>query len=218
MFFLALSCFQGRPMASSLRALLALRPDGVQLTPGNQPTRGFAELVSGLRVRTHHGFHFEQWKQRVWNDDGTCAVRSESVHPPTRTAQPSWSPTVGLPVLETMYPGNALGTGDELEQAMELRLPLAVDVSHVFMQFHAGVIGDATWKRLQDYEQIAEVHVSRNDGRSDQHAPLTASTFGLEWAREKLKAGTPVILESYFHRASDDSQRAQCALFDGVRS
>jgi hypothetical protein len=217
MFFLALSCLQGRPMASALASLLELRPDGVQLTPGNQPTRGFADAVRGLNVRTHHGFHFEQWKQRVWNDDGSCAVQSASVHPPVRSALPDWAPCEGLPVLETMYPGSALGRGAELDHAMSLGLPLAVDVSHVFMQFHAGVIGEATWKRLQDYEHVAEVHVSRNDGRSDQHLSLTAATFGLEWAREKLKAGTPVILESYFHRASDDSRRAQCALFDGVR-
>lgn len=207
-------------METAFRALCALAPDGVQLTPGNQPTVGFSSVVadSRLRVRTHHGFTFEKWKQRVWNDDGSCAVTSDSVHPPLRSVLADWEPSGALPVLETMYPGSALGTGAELEHAMSLRLPLAVDVSHVFMQFHASVISDGTWKRLQDYEHIAEVHVSRNDGRSDAHFPLRSGTFGLEWARERLKAGTPLILESYFHRVSDDARRAQVALFDGVRA
>lgn len=207
-------------METAFRSLLALKPDGVQLTPGNQPTREFAALVaaSGVRTRTHHGFTYDLWKQRVWNDDGSCAVTSDSVHPPLRSAIAAWEPSADVPVLETMYPGSALGTGEELERAMSLRLPLAVDVSHVFMQFHAGVIGQATWQRLQDYEHIAEVHVSRNDGRSDAHFPLTSTTFGLEWAVARLKSGTPLILESYFHRVSDDARRAQCALFDGARS
>lgn len=219
MFFLALSCFQGRPMDLALDALLALGPDGVQLTPGNQPTAGIAARLDGLRTRTHHGFSVTRWKRTVWRDDGTCAVDSDSVHPPaaSHAAFTAFLEQPSLPVLETMYPGQGLGTGDALEVAMQRGLALAVDVSHVFIQRTAGVLSDATWRRLQDYERIAEVHVSRNDGRSDAHLPITADTFGLPWALERLGAGTPVILESYFHRVSDDARRAQVALFDGAR-
>jgi|GEM_PF-2977841 len=57
---------------------------------------------------------------------------------------------------------------EALDVAMDSGLTLAVDVSHVFIQRHAGVIGEG--------------------------------------------AGTPVILESYFHRLSLDQRRAQVAL------
>jgi hypothetical protein len=220
MLLLALSCLQGRPMGAALDALLALEPDGVQLTPGNQPTAGFDQQVATLRTRTHHGFSFTHWKASVWRDDGSCAAASDSVHPPL-SKHPAYSRFLDapkLPVLETMYPGNGLGTGAELDEAMRRGLELAVDVSHVFIQLAAGVIAESTWRRLQDYAHVAEVHVSRNDGRSDAHLPLTETTFGLEWALERLRAGTPVILESYFHRVGDDARRAQVALFDEART
>jgi hypothetical protein len=218
MLFLALSCLQGRPMGAALDELLALVPDGVQLTPGNHPTARFAERLATVRSRTHHGFSLTHVRHPVWRDDGTCAVGSDSVHPPPLT-HPAVARFLDAPhpVLETMYPGYALGTGDELEQAMANGLPLAVDVSHLFLQREAGVLGEATWRRLQDYGSIAEVHVSKNDGRSDAHRPLTADTFGLEWAKQKLRGGTPVIVESYLHRLPTESRRAQLALFDQAR-
>jgi hypothetical protein len=61
-------------MDVALRALLELRPDGVQLTPGNQPTHQFERLLDGVTTRTHHGFEPRVWKRTVWNDDGSCAV------------------------------------------------------------------------------------------------------------------------------------------------
>lgn len=207
-------------MDAALRDLLDLRPDGVQLTPGNQPTRDFERQLLGVRTRTHHGFDPRVWKRTVWNDDGTCAVTSDSVHPPVAShpAHAAWRASATMPVLETMYPGSALGTGDELEVAMRDGLSLAVDVSHVFIQRTAGVIADATWRRLQDYPRVAEVHVSRNEGVQDSHLPLTADTFGLTWAKARLRAGTPVILESYFHRLPPETRRQQVALFDEVRA
>jgi sugar phosphate isomerase/epimerase len=206
-------------MDAALERLLALRPDGVQLTPGNMPTPGFAARVEALRTRTHHGFSFTHWKRAVWNDDGSCAVTSDSVHPPraTHAAAARFLEAERLPVLETMYPGYALGSGPELELAMQRGLSLAVDVSHVYLQQTAGLLGEATWRRLQDYPHIAEVHVSRNGGHRDAHLPLTAGTFGLGWALARLRAGTPVIFEAYFHRLSPEAQQAQVALFDEVR-
>lgn len=199
-------------MALAFEALARLGPDAVQLTPGNPPTRGF---TPSLPVRTHHGFAFDAWKRPVWAEDGRCLVDSDSVHPPVGAGDAWWRWVLAQeapPVLETMYPGNGLGTGAALDQAMDAGLALAVDVSHVFIQFHAGVIGARTWARLQDYGRIAEVHVSQNPGTTDAHQPLTANAFGLAWAKAKLKAGTPVILESYFHRLSHDRRRAQVDL------
>lgn len=207
-------------MRSAFEELVKLA-DGVQLTPGNHPTPGFAAQVAGAVIRTHHGFHFERRASAVWSAEG-CRAPSDSVHPPmsrelgfedfARWVDLGWS----LPVLETMYPGYLLGSGEQLEWAMARRLALAVDVSHLHMQRCAGLLEARTWRRLMDYPAIAEVHVSANDGQSDQHAPLRADTFGLEWARAQLGAGTPVVLECYMHRLDEAARRRQVALLGGA--
>ena len=114
--------------------------------------------------------------------------------------------------LEVMYPGYRLGSGAEVEDAMARRLPLAVDVSHVFIQLHAGAMTAAIWQRLANYDRIAEVHVSANRGVADSHDPIGPSTFGLDWARARLAAGAPVVLESYFHRLRRDERLRQIEL------
>jgi hypothetical protein len=221
MLYLALSCLQGRPMASAFEALRALA-DGVQLTPGNHPTPGFAARVAGTPARTHHGFSFTARATRVWSDDVTCLVRSSSVHPPADgdvgfdafaraiERQPE------LPALETMYPGHRLGTGAELAWAMDRGLALAVDVSHLEIQRTAGALPEPVWRRLADYDRVDEIHVSGTDGRHDLHAPLTEGAFGLSWARERLRAGSCVVFESYLHRLSDAERARQVALVRGV--
>ncbi len=213
MLFLALSSLQGRPITSAFDELRALGPVGIQLTPGNQPSANFDP--GSVATRTHHGFALGKWKTKVWSDDGRCLVKNDSVHPPMGADLAWWEHASSAPILETMYPGYALGCGEELERAMTERLPLAVDVSHVFIQRHAGVISEATWRHLQDYERVEEVHVSKNPGTTDAHQPLTEDTFGLGWAREKLRAGTPVILEAYLHRLTRDARRAQLDLLLG---
>ncbi|MBL8918359.1 MAG: hypothetical protein JNJ54_05825 [Myxococcaceae bacterium] len=214
--FLALSCLQGRSMRSAFDELSGLGV-GVQLTPGNEPTRGFEAHVraAGVPVRTHHGFSFAARVARVWRDEGSCAIDTDSVHPP-KTNTPAaahfdeWLEAHGDErVLETMYPGYRLGTGGELERAMDLGVRLAVDVSHLFIQRTAGVLADATLRRLLDYAQVAEVHVSQNDGRHDSHRLLRGDVFGLGWAVERERSGVPLIYEAYLHQARDDVRRSQ---------
>jgi len=208
-------------MQGSFDELYAL-VGAVQLTPGNHPTRGFAEHVRGAPTRRHHGFDFGTCKREVWTDDGTCVADAESVHPPraasragraivARRSVAAWLEALpaGAPLLETMYPGYLLGTGDEIRDAMRLGVPLAVDVSHVFIQLRAGVMDEATWRSLERYDRVEEVHVSANDGTRDAHAPIGAATFGLAWAREKLRAGVPVVLECYMHRLGAAERRRQ---------
>jgi hypothetical protein len=202
-------------MARAFDDLAACGADGIQLTPGNMPTPGFAAHVASRPTRTHHGFTFTAFKTRtIWASDGACNVASDSVHPPLSSdpASARFLDRDALPVLETMYPSYALGSGDELDVAMARDLPLAVDVSHLFIQREQGVLGDATLARVLDYDRIAEVHVSANDGRHDTHRPLTASSFGLDWARAKLAAGTPVVLECYFHHLTACQRRTQVEL------
>jgi hypothetical protein len=193
---------------------------GVQLTPGNEPTPDFAELRTTTTVptRTHHGFRVDRRASRVWADDGACVATSDSVHPP-RLETPAaahfdrWLEQQGdSRVLETMYPGYRLGTGVELERAMELGVRLAVDVSHLFIQQTAGVLEDRTLRRVLASAHIVEVHVSQNDGRHDSHRPLRRDSFELGWARERLQHGVPVIYEAYLHVVSEPSRRAQLEL------
>ena len=207
MLFVALSCLQGRPMREAFDELARLGV-GIQLTPGNLVTPGFREHVAASRVTTrrHHGFAFEARKAPVWID-GACVVESESVHPPL--AGERWTPT---PIVEVMYPGYELGTGDEVERALDDGLTIAVDVSHVFLQRSQGAMSDRTWHRLANYDRIAEVHVSANRGRADSHQPLTPQTFGLDWVRERARNGDAVILECYMHKLSDDQRRHQLEL------
>lgn len=204
---------------------------GVQLTPGNHPTPDFEMHVkrSDVGSRTHHGFDFESRKRDVWSSNGDCLVHADSVHPPRDDSAAAsairargitqWMEQLegrgGMPVLETMYPGYVLGTGDEIEDAMRLGVSLAVDVSHVFIQLSAGAMSEETWRRLEAYSHIREVHVSANAGTHDSHAPLTSNSFGVGWARERLQAGVPTVLECYFHRLSPSERAAQIDLLLG---
>lgn len=224
MLLLALSCLQGRPMQAAAEDLLSLAPGGLQLTPGNAPTEGFEAWLSarGVETRTHHGFHWSALRRNVWSPEAECLVDSRSVHPPRAQdgAAARWfhraeQGAFADRTLETMYPGYVLGTGEELERAMDLGLRLAVDVSHLRIQQEAGVLEERTWRRLQDYPRIDEVHVSESVGMRDAHRPLHAGTFGLDWVREQLGAGVDVILECYMHRLSPHERHEQLDILRG---
>jgi hypothetical protein len=45
----------------------------------------------------------------------------------------------------------------------------------------------------------------------DTHARLSDTTWGVEWARARLAAGTPVILECYMHKLSHEERLEQIA-------
>ena len=67
-------------------------------------------------------------------------------------------------------------------------------------------------RRLLDYPRIAEVHVSTSREARDTHARLSTTTWGIEWARARSAAGTPVILECYMHKLSHEERLEQVAL------
>lgn len=212
-------------MQAAADELLSLGVDGLQLTPGNAPTEGFVENLRqrGVALRTHHGFTTKALRRQVWSAQAECLVDSHSVHPPRDmdAAQGPWRIRVEAGdfqrlTLETMYPGYCLGTGEALDGAMSLQLRLAVDVSHLHLQKAAGQLSEATWRRLQDYEHIDEVHVSANLGDRDAHLPVSQDTFGMAWAREKGAAGTPLILESYMHRLPETARLRQVDLLRGT--
>lgn len=227
MLMLATSCLQSRPLDEAIEALAPLA-DGVQLAPGNPPSQRSRELVAALgddRTRHHHTFDPRSLKRAIYASDGAMLHTHErwSVHPPlpreaidyelwfARACAAPWA-------TEVMYPGEWLGTGAELARAMDARMPLAIDISHVFIQRCARAIDDATLRRVFDYDNIIEVHVSANDGSRDTHQPLREDTFGLSWARARLASGTPTILECYMHRLSLDDRRRQIDLVRSANS
>lgn len=224
MLYLALSCLQGRPMQWAAEELLELGAVGLQLTPGNVPTPNFWQWLQDYQVdsRTHHGFHYRALKCKVWNENAECLPKSHSVHPPplTDSMVEVWRKKLAAGayshiLLETMYPGYCLGDGEEIARAMAMEVKLAVDVSHIYMQLCQGSLSPQIWRRLQDYEQIGELHLSANNGQADIHQPLTDRSFGLDWVRERAADGTPVILECYMHRLGDRQRKQQLDLVVG---
>jgi sugar phosphate isomerase/epimerase len=205
-------------MQAAAKELAGLGPVGIQLTPGCAPTGGFREWIDAqaLATRTHHGFCWHALRRAVWDEAGNLCTADDSVHPPrsdTAAAKSFWDTAPSAPTLfETMYPGYVLGNGAELERAMDARLGLAIDVSHLFIQRESGVLSDRALRRTFDYDNIGEVHVSANDGRSDQHRAIGTRTFGLAWAIERTSAQVPLVLESYMHKLSFDDRRMQVEL------
>lgn len=217
-----MSCYQGRTQDAAWDGLASLLVKGlgggvgVQLTPGNLPSAGFRERVerSGVPVRRHHGFAWSAYRRAVWRDGlPTFTDPGRSVHPPSEGSgarihavlegahAAGWS-------VETMYPGELLGTGAQLREAMALGASLAVDISHLWIQRCAGVLGDADLAAVLDYDGVVEVHVSDNDGRTDQHRLPTSSSFLLDWAlRVCAERRLPLIWESYLHRVRPDLAR-----------
>lgn len=209
MLYLALSCFQGRRMSDAAETLLALAPGrvGLQLTAGCAPS----SINVACPLRTHHGFTYRALRAPVW-DGGSLVWHGDSMHPPLqRQAPDGWQPPEDV-VLETMYPGYAaLANGDQIAAAMDAGRWLAVDVAHLGMQMYHGILTQSVLHRLLDYERIAEVHVSTSKEHRDTHAKLSTSTWGIEWARARLAAGTPVILECYMHKLSHEERLEQIA-------
>src|SRR5262249_44771690 len=150
--------------------------------------------------------------RRVW-DRGGLLWPGDSVHPPLAGDVPDdWQPPDGV-VLETMYPSYAgLASGDQIAAAMDAGRWLAVDVAHLGIQMHHGILDQTVLQRLLDYPRVAEVHVSTSKEARDTHARITNLTWGIDWARHHLKAGTPVVLECYMHKLSHEERLEQVAL------
>lgn len=217
---LAMSCLQARTQDAAFADLVALEPDGLQLTPGNLPCNGFRERVEAtttLSTRFHHGFDWASYRTDVWKQGRLARTLAPgwSVHPPkSEVDDDRWLEDAlehGL-VIETMYPGYRGGCDDDVVLLLESGVPLAVDISHVHIQRTKGVLSSATLARLLASDRIAELHVSANDGRGDQHRPITAMTPLLDWAIDRARSGIPLVLESYLHRLTHDERRRQLDL------
>jgi hypothetical protein len=220
--YLALSCLQGRLGTEALTELLSLNPDGIQLTPGNVINDEFEHMLNQncVPVRTHNGFSWKAMRKRVWNEDGTLNGYWDSVHAPGYKDIPRfWSYTQSSavqPAWEIMYPAGKnncfLSTWSDLKYAMQLGLELAVDISHLDIIRDCYGINSGVLNQLLNYHNIKEVHVSQAHNGKDVHRPITGDTWHLEWAQERLASGTPVVLECYMHRLTQDERKRQVDL------
>lgn len=196
-------------MSDAAQTLAALAPGrvGLQLTPGCAPS----PIDVACPTRTHHGFTCQALRAQVWQD-GKLAWHGDSVHPPRERDVPAdWQAPADV-VMETMYPGYAaLANGDQIAAAMDEGRWLAVDVAHLDIQTYHGILSKSVLQRLLSYERVAEVHVSTSRDARDTHAKLANTTWGIEWARARLAAGTPVILECYMHKLSHEERLEQIA-------
>ena len=210
-------------MQPAAQELINLGIDGLQLTPGNAPSQNFQQWISAqkIAIRTHHGFCWQRLRQNVWDNDGTCLVRSDSAHPPkiTSAVSQTWKRKAERGeyqhiLLETMYPAYCLGSSDEILWAMKVGLNLAVDVSHIYIQLCQGSLDRSTWQKLQNYSNIGEFHISANNGKGDIHQPINSETFGLDWIRDRTHSvrDLPVILECYMHHLSIKERQEQVKL------
>jgi uncharacterized protein (TIGR02996 family) len=111
-----------------------------------------------------------------------------------------WLQAFGLPLEDVGFQGGLIA-----------RTRLAVDFAHLGIQMYHGILEKTVLRRLMDYERVAEVHVSTSHEHRDTHAKLAPTTWGVEWAREHLAKGTPVILECYMHKLSHEERLEQVA-------
>lgn len=224
--YLALSCLQQHPILTAWNELLALNPDGIQLTPGCLPDQTFESIVKSSHIQTslHHGFAWNKYRTDVWDTNGRYQLPigiKRSVHPPVGGATTiDWNGWLKIAkdlknvTFETMYNPYYLSGDLQLEDAMSAGLDLAVDISHLNIQKCYGILSDRVCKKLFEYENITEIHISHNNGNVDSHKSIREDSFGLVWAKERSKTIT-LILESYFHRLTFNERRAQLSLIRG---
>lgn len=216
MLYAALSCLQGRPAAAAATEL-ARYADGIQLTPGCAPCDNLDDVLADIPTRTHHGHSFTAMRRRIWDADGNLANTADSIHPPKTAHRDRYfeqfdNGDLADICIEVMYPGYVTGNTADIDAHMAAHHPLAVDISHLYLQQTAGSISDRCLHQLLDYDHITEIHISANDGRRDSHATIDADTWGLHWAAERLADGTPTIIESYLHHRNHTERAAQFEL------
>lgn len=213
MLFAALSCYQGKTMQEGYDNLLKLNVEGIQLTPGNSPTKNFEEGIK-IPYRLHHTFSFDSKIGKIYDSNYNTTVKSSthSIHPPKRSQYTGkfedWLNRVSTStILEIMYPIYYLSNNEEINMLLDRRQPVAVDISHLFICWKQKSISLQTLKRIMNYDNIQEIHFSHNNGKFDSHQPMAKNTPFLSWGKER--DSIPWIYESLLHKASYDEAMYQ---------
>lgn len=228
--FLALSCLQQRPMQQAFDQLSELSPDGIQLTPGNFPTKNFENYVkqSSLEIKTHQGFSFTSRVSKVWSDFGPhdhpkLLVDSDSVHPPVVARYQRLDYRKYNTTIEIMYPSKHhydLQDTETISKAIDNGTPLAVDVSHlnIINNYYTNSCTDYFLDKLFNYSNLKEIHISSNQGRYDTHQPITKDSYLVRDAvKIANKRNIPIIVECYMHKLDNKQRRDQLDLIRSLK-
>lgn len=207
-FYLALSCLQGRTQQQAYNELLELNPDGIQLTPGNYLSPNFKDKI-GIPYKYHHGFSWDARKQQVYDENFNVLVKDHSIHPPKRNDYLNFFKWVeGVDnVLEIMYGDYFLSSDKEINYILDLNKPIALDISHLYINYINNTIDCYTIDRLFDYENIKEIHISQNNGKYDTHSEITKDCPFLDNVKYAIRNNDAIVVfESYLHKKSKEER------------
>jgi hypothetical protein len=215
--YLALSCFQGQEQIEAYNKLLKLKPDGIQLTPGNKVSANFKEHQT-IPYRLHHAFSWTKVKDPIYDNTGKICrkvLSNQSIHPPVikdyKNTFKFWLNQLTDEIVELMFPTYYGGNEEEINDILDNKQKIAVDISHLYICQKKSTITEATLRRIFNYSNISEIHVSQNDGTRDSHSPITKDCPFISWAKEKAQ-DTPIVFESYFLKISEKEQLQQVNL------
>ena len=212
MFYIALSSLQGKSQIEAYDQIIKLNPEGIQLTPGNKVDENFKEHIT-IPYRLHHCFSWIKPRRNLYGQDAKPinVEYNQSIHPPMLKDFPNlnfknWIENLDDYILEVMYPDYYGGNDEQINQILDLKFRIAVDISHLYILKCKEAITDSTLNRILNYDRVEEVHVSHNKGRADTHQPINVNTPFLSWVKERKDLA--IVYESYFHRL-DFNQRLE---------
>lgn len=215
--YLALSCFQGQEQLEAYNKLLKLKPDGIQLTPGNKVSSGFKNYQT-IPYRLHHTFSWTKVKEPIYDNNGKICreiLENQSIHPPVikdyKNTFKFWLSQITTEIIELMFPTYYGGNDEEINAILDANFKIAVDISHLFICKTKSSISDNTLKRILNYQNILEIHISQNTGSRDSHDPINKKCPFIDWASERGQE-IPLIFESYLFRLSEKEQLNQVEL------
>lgn len=219
MLFIALSSLQARSQISAYNDIILLSPDGIQLTPGNFPSLNFKNEIKAPYAK-HHGFCWDKRKTNVY-DENLKPINidyNHSIHPPKENLNVNfeyWLENVGDYIFECMYPGYWLGSGDQIEKAINLGKRLAVDISHLHIIVNHNLISKFQLNKLLNYDKISEIHISQNNGKYDTHNLITKDAPFLNWVSSRKDLLW--VYESYLHKLSLDERLEQIEIVRNLK-
>lgn len=105
-----------------------------------------------------------------------------------------------------------LSDDDSINYIMDLKNPIALDISHLNILNKQGHINKKTLNRLLEYDKIEEIHISDNDGKRDSHHYISKDTYLLkDWVKERYNDNKdiPIILECFMQRMNQEQRQNQ---------
>jgi len=196
---LPLSSLQGRAMAAAFDELAAL-----ELASSSRPQS--IRLPASRRMSPPPGRHPPTMDSHSTPAVVRLAGRSLRGPMPSRCIRPrsgapwrAWTRCRPRHRSRDHVPPAASSGRGEIKDAMAAALPLAVDISHVYIQRAQGAMSERTWHRPAGLSTHRPRCTSRRTTPRDSHQPLaaTASAWrGLASARHRRSRGVRMLFAS----------------------